>query len=79
MRASIPSCSSAPRHCADGIRDGGIGSLIASEVHAVNPSVRVESLGTPTKFIPHNKPDAILKSFGLDTDGISTAVRRLLA
>jgi 1-deoxy-D-xylulose-5-phosphate synthase len=63
----------------DGIRDGGIGSLIASEVHALNPAVRVESLGTPTKFIPHNKPDAILKSFGLDADGITAAARRLLA
>ena len=63
----------------DGLREGGIGFSIAEEIHALNPAVRVESLGTPTKFIPHNKPDAILKSFGLDADGISTAVRRLLA
>ena len=63
----------------DGIRDGGIGFTIAEQIHEMNSSVRVESLGTPTKFIPHNKPDAILKSFGLDADGIAAAVQRLLA
>ncbi len=63
----------------DGIRDGGIGSLIADQVHAVSPQVRVESLGVPTKFIPHNKPDVILASLGLDAAGIVAAAQRLLA
>jgi 1-deoxy-D-xylulose-5-phosphate synthase len=63
----------------DGIRDGGIGSLIADAVHAVSSSVVVESLGVPTKFIPHNNPDVILASMGLVADGIASAVQRLLA
>ena len=63
----------------DGIRDGGIGFSIAEQIHAINPLVHVESLGTPTKFIPHNKPDAILKSLSLDADGIVATVQRLLA
>jgi len=61
--------------CEDGIRDGGIGSAIAREVHAIDPSVRVEVLGVPTRFIPHAKPDRILAALGLDADGIVAAVR----
>jgi hypothetical protein len=30
------------------------------------------------RFIPHNKPDAILSSFGLDAAGITAAARSLL-
>ena len=63
----------------DGIRDGGIGSMIADQVHAIAPNLPVESLGVPTKFIPHNKPDVILSSLGLDADGIVATARRLLA
>jgi 1-deoxy-D-xylulose-5-phosphate synthase len=63
----------------DGIRDGGIGSLIADAVHAASPHVVVESLGVPTKFIPHNKPDVILASLGLDAAGITASAQRLLA
>ena len=63
----------------DGLHDGGIGSLIADAVHAIAPSVRVESLGVPTRFVPHDKPDAILARFGLDADGIVAASRRLLS
>jgi 1-deoxy-D-xylulose-5-phosphate synthase len=63
----------------DGIRDGGIGSMIADQVHAVSPGVRIETLGVPTKFIPHNKPDVILASLGLDAAGIVAAAQRLLA
>jgi 1-deoxy-D-xylulose-5-phosphate synthase len=63
----------------DGIRDGGIGSLIADAVHTVSSAVVVESLGVPTKFIPHNKPDVILASLGLDAAGIVAAAQRVLA
>ena len=63
----------------DGLHDGGIGSLIADAVHAIAPSVRVESLGVPTRFVPHDKPDEILARFGLDADGIIAASRRLLS
>ncbi len=63
----------------DGIRDGGIGMSIVDAVTKINASVRSEILGIPTKFIPHNKPDVILASFGLDANGIITATQRLLA
>ena len=63
----------------DGLREGGIGFTIAEEIHAINPLIHVESLGTPTKFIPHNKPDAILKSLSLDVEGIAATAQRLLA
>jgi 1-deoxy-D-xylulose-5-phosphate synthase len=64
--------------CEDGIRDGGIGMTIAAEVHTVAPGVRVESLGVPTTFIPHAKPDRILASLGLDADGVAATIRSLL-
>ncbi len=64
--------------CEDGIRDGGIGATIASQVHAIAPGVRVESLGVPTMFIPHAKPDRILASLGLDADGIAGSLRSLV-
>ena len=63
----------------DGLHDGGIGSMIADAVHSSAPDVRVDSLGVPTRFIPHDKPDAILAGFGLNADGIVSAARRLLA
>jgi 1-deoxy-D-xylulose-5-phosphate synthase len=63
----------------DGLRDGGIGCMIADRIHAAAPSVRVENMGVPTKFIPHHKPDAIFAALGLDTAGMCTAVRQLLA
>ena len=63
----------------DGLRDGGIGSMIADRLHAANPQIRVENIGVPTKFIPHDKPDAILAHLGLDAGGMCASVRRLLA
>src|SRR5690606_32278959 len=47
----------------DGIRDGGVGSLIAdaiSRLEVAGPSPRVRVLGTPRDYIPHAKADAIL-------------------
>jgi 1-deoxy-D-xylulose-5-phosphate synthase len=64
--------------CEDGILDGGIGASIATAVHALNPATRVESLGVPTQFIPHNKPDVILARFGLDAAGITAVATRLV-
>ena len=58
--------------------DGGIGASIATAIHALHPATRVESLGVPTQFIPHNKPDVILARYGLDAAGITAAVTRLM-
>lgn len=51
----------------DGIRAGGIGTMIADRVAAINPSLHVEALGLPTAFMPHDpKPGNIHARFGLD-------------
>lgn len=66
----------------DGIREGGIGMTISDLLvsHSAPDTVRpyVEVLGVPTTFIPHAKPDAILKRLGLDAEGIAATVRRLV-
>jgi 1-deoxy-D-xylulose-5-phosphate synthase len=63
----------------DGIRDGGIGSTIADQVHAVLPAVPVQVLGIPAKFLPQGSAEKILAQLGLDSVGIAAAVRALLA
>ncbi|TDT15519.1 1-deoxy-D-xylulose-5-phosphate synthase [Ilumatobacter fluminis] len=62
----------------DGVRDGGIGMMIADQVGAIAPAVPVASLGTPTQFIPHGDPKTIMARLGLDTDGIVLAARAVL-
>jgi 1-deoxy-D-xylulose-5-phosphate synthase len=64
--------------CEDGIRDGGIGSMIADQVRAITPTTPVRILGVPTRFIPQAKPDKILAALGLDADGIVGEARSLL-
>ena len=67
----------------DGLRDGGIGSMVADELaelavgQARPPRVRV--LGVPCAYIPHGKPDAILAELGLDAPGITASALSLLA
>ena len=75
---SLAASHTAVLTCEDGILDGGIGASIATAVHALNPAIRVESLGVPTQFIPHNKPDVILARYGLDAAGITAAATRLV-
>ena len=62
----------------DGLLDGGIGASIATAIHDINPETRVDSLGVPTQFIQHAKPDVILTRFGLDAPGILAAATALL-
>lgn len=62
----------------DGVRDGGIGTMIAAEIHDIAQDVPVVNLGTPTRFIPHGEPKHILAKLGLDTDGIVAAIRAAL-
>ena len=58
----------------DGIRDGGIGMTAAGQIATIDPSVPVEVLGLPTKFLPHDpKPADILSRAGLDVDGVIAA------
>jgi 1-deoxy-D-xylulose-5-phosphate synthase len=60
----------------DGIRDGGIGMAIATDVCEIDGSVPVTPLGLPTKFHPHDpKPGNIHTRYGLDVDGLVTTIR----
>jgi 1-deoxy-D-xylulose-5-phosphate synthase len=59
----------------DGIREGGIGMSIAHEIAALAPGGPVETLGVPTRFIPHGDPKHILARLGLDADGIAATIR----
>ena len=54
----------------DGIRDGGVGMTIADRLHDLDPTVTVEMLGVPIKFIPHGSQAHILAGLGLDADGL---------
>jgi len=66
----------------DGLRDGGIGSMVADELAELTfgrrrpPKVRV--LGVPCAYIPHGKPDAILAEIGLDAPGITASAVSLM-
>ena len=71
-------CADAARHervitIEDGIREGGVGMSIAAAISGISGDCRVESLGVPTKFMPHAKPDRLLAQLGLDADGIIKA------
>jgi 1-deoxy-D-xylulose-5-phosphate synthase len=57
----------------DGVRDGGIGSMIATALGS-RSDARVTNLGVPTKFLPQSKPDRLLSQLGLDADGIAASV-----
>jgi deoxyxylulose-5-phosphate synthase len=46
---------------------------IAANISEISGNCRVESLGVPTKFLPHAKPDRLLAQLGLDADGIIKA------
>ena len=66
----------------DGIREGGVGALIADAVSRSDPTTappRVRVLGTPVAYIPQAKPDAIHAELGLDGPGLTAEARSLLA
>ncbi len=59
----------------DGVREGGIGMMIADRIGTLRPEVPVEVLGLPTQFIPHGEAHHILARLGLDAEGIATTIR----
>ena len=65
----------------DGVRDGGAGAFVATAVADLTETLDgppVLTLGVPTAFIPHGKPDRILASLGLDGPGIAASVAKAL-
>jgi 1-deoxy-D-xylulose-5-phosphate synthase len=88
VRSCVPAdelmIADAARHCVvvtieDGIRDGGVGMMLADLVTNAQGSVhpRVEVLGLPTKFTPQGKPTAILKQLGLDAESLAVTLADL--
>jgi 1-deoxy-D-xylulose-5-phosphate synthase len=66
----------------DGVRVGGVGTLIADAISCVDPHAtppRVKVLGTPVAYIPQGKADAILAELGLDAAGLEREARALVA
>jgi 1-deoxy-D-xylulose-5-phosphate synthase len=66
----------------DGLREGGIGTLLADEVAertvgSTTPT-KVRVLGVPKRYLNHAKPDVILSELGLDAHGVTASVLSLL-
>ncbi|MGH3731841.1 MAG: 1-deoxy-D-xylulose-5-phosphate synthase [Acidimicrobiales bacterium] len=67
----------------DGTRHGGAGTLMVSAVRELAQDLGVfvpttRMLGVPRAFLDHNRPDALLGELGLDPQGLSMALTRLL-
>ncbi len=68
----------------DGMRDGGIGSMIIDQVQTIaasegRPAVTPIVIGTPTRYIAQGRPAQILAELGLDAGGIATTVLKAVA
>jgi len=59
----------------------GFGAFMTREIHDLDLAAtpRVASMGMPDEFIEHGARDALLAVIGLDSDGIATRVKRLVA
>jgi 1-deoxy-D-xylulose-5-phosphate synthase len=59
----------------------GFGAFMTREIHDLELAAtpRVASMGMPDEFIEHGARDALLAAIGLDSDGIATKVKRLVA
>ncbi len=64
----------------DGFRTGGIGSSIATALSDLGGegAPTVFTLGIPDEYIAQAKPDAILRRYGLDAEGVAATVRAAL-
>jgi 1-deoxy-D-xylulose-5-phosphate synthase len=65
----------------DGIAEGGVGSLLAAALGALEAGTAAPptvALGTPSTYVPHGKPAALLANLGLDGPGIAATVAKLL-
>lgn len=64
----------------DGYKHGGAGSYLISCLSDLSnqDSINYLTLGLPTKFFAHAKPDAVLKKYGLDPQGVVCSVEKVL-
>jgi deoxyxylulose-5-phosphate synthase len=51
---------------------------IASRIHELDPTVAVDVLGLPRKFIAQGRVDELIAQHGLDAQGIVSAARGML-
>jgi 1-deoxy-D-xylulose-5-phosphate synthase len=64
----------------DGIREGGIGMMIAEHISSLGSTIPVITLGVPTRFIAHaSSAQQIHSRLGLDAAGICAQARTLCA
>lgn len=61
----------------DGFRQGGAGTCIETALRDMTADCRIDVMGVPVRYIPHAKPDKILRELGLDAAGIVAAVHRI--
>jgi 1-deoxy-D-xylulose-5-phosphate synthase len=57
---------------------GGAGSAVSEFLSTQNIIMPLLQLGLPDKFVPHGKPNELLKECGLDKDGILSAIEARL-
>ena len=63
----------------DGLRAGGVGEAMRDAVSTLDRHTVVTTLGVPTQYIQHGKPEIILDQLGLNAAGIADAARAILA
>lgn len=62
----------------NGVVSGGFGGNVESFLHAHGFGGRVLRFGWPDRFVPHGKPDALCRDFGLSADAVAVSVRKAL-
>lgn len=62
----------------DNIVRGGLGSYILEYVNTLDKKVKILNLGFKDDFITHGKTDILYKLYGLDSDGITKSVLKIV-
>jgi 1-deoxy-D-xylulose-5-phosphate synthase len=59
----------------DHVIQGGAGSAVVEALQAMGLNTSVLQLGHPDRWIEHGEQSELLKSIGLDSDGIIQAIQ----
>ncbi|HEY7758127.1 MAG TPA: 1-deoxy-D-xylulose-5-phosphate synthase [Burkholderiales bacterium] len=62
----------------ENVIEGGAGSAVAEALNGAGKAVPLLHLGLPDRFVEHGDPAVLLKTCGLDRDGILAAIRQRL-
>jgi 1-deoxy-D-xylulose-5-phosphate synthase len=63
----------------DGVINGGLGTVVTAFMNNNNYSAKVITLGVPDVFIEHGEPQQLFHECGIDIEGITNSIKRLLA